>query len=222
MNSRKTSKSDLESKRSMFLQIGLVVSLTAALIAFEWSSSDVSYNYAWYGAETEATEELVPITVHKEITPPPKAPQPLNLLEIVYTDEPLEETLYLGSSEYTDEIIFVEWKPTEDPREVLPFAEIMPTYPGGEQALFRFLAENIQYPRTALRNDIQGKVFVSFVVDRNGKVTDIKVVRGQHHELDNEAIRVIKLMPDWEPGIQNGERVNVAFTVPVNFEIRNW
>jgi protein TonB len=95
--------------------------------------------------------------------------------------------------------------------------EQMPEFPGGEAALQKYLANSIKYPRIATENGIQGKVYVNFVVDKGGSISNVKIVRGVDSSLDQEAVRVIKAMPKWIPGKQNGEAVRVSFTVPINF-----
>lgn len=97
--------------------------------------------------------------------------------------------------------------------------EQMPEFPGGQSALYKYLQTSIKYPRIATENGIQGKVFVNFVVDRNGGISNVKVVRGVDTSLDQEAVRVVKLMPKWIPGKQNGEAVRVSFTLPINFAL---
>jgi protein TonB len=95
--------------------------------------------------------------------------------------------------------------------------EQMPEFPGGERALQKYLSNSVKYPVIATENGIQGKVFVNFVVDRNGSISNVKIVRGVDQSLDREAMRVVKSMPKWIPGKQNGEAVRVSFTVPINF-----
>lgn len=99
-------------------------------------------------------------------------------------------------------------------------AETMPEFPGGEQAMMKFIIKNIEYPTIAQENGISGKVFIRFVVDKDGSITDVKTVRGISSELDNEAIRVIKMMPKWTPGTQLGKPVRVMFTLPINFTLK--
>ncbi len=98
--------------------------------------------------------------------------------------------------------------------------EQMPEFPGGEAALQRFLTANVKYPSIAAENGVQGKVYVNFVVDRVGAISNVKVVRGVDPAVDKEAIRVVKSMPKWIPGRQNGEAVRVSFTVPINFVLQ--
>jgi TonB family protein len=97
--------------------------------------------------------------------------------------------------------------------------EQMPEYPGGTNALLQYIADNIHYPQTAKENNIQGKVFVNFIVDETGQVTNVRVVKTVETLLDAEAVRVIKSLPLWKPGMQKGKTVRVQFTIPINFAL---
>ena len=110
--------------------------------------------------------------------------------------------------------LIVEEDSTQAPYTIV---EQMPEYPGGEAALRKYLSTNVKYPQIATENGIQGKVYINFVVDRNGGISNVKVARGVDSSLDKEAIRVVKAMPKWIPGKQNGETVRVSYTVPINF-----
>ena len=103
--------------------------------------------------------------------------------------------------------------------ETLPFAlvEEQPIFPGGEDALLAFIQKTTRYPDEAIEAGVSGRVFIGFVIDTNGKVTNVKLLRGISRALDEEALRVIRLMPDWMPGRQNGHTVRVSYSVPVNF-----
>ena len=105
----------------------------------------------------------------------------------------------------------------KDGEPVFYIVEDMPEFPGGENALREYIANHVKYPEIAKKNGIQGKVFISFVVSKDGRVTDAKVARGVDPSLDKEALRVIKNLPDFKPGKQRGKLVNVCYTVPVNF-----
>ncbi|MBR4267660.1 MAG: energy transducer TonB [Bacteroidales bacterium] len=108
----------------------------------------------------------------------------------------------------------------EDEGEFIGYVcEIMPEFPGGEIAVRKFIAEHIRYPKLAMDNDIQGTVFVRFVIDESGKVTNVEILRGVDPLLDEEAVRVVKSLPDWKPGIQRGKNVPIYHTVPVRFKI---
>ncbi len=110
-------------------------------------------------------------------------------------------------------------KQAEEESSVFTIVEEMPSFPGGDEKLRKFLAENIVYPQQAQENGIQGTVYLSFAVDRKGKIGKIKVLKGIGGGCDEEAVRVIKLMPEWIPGKQNGKKVTVLFNMPVQFKI---
>ncbi len=97
--------------------------------------------------------------------------------------------------------------------------EQQPLFPGGETGLLKYIAENTKYPELARKNDVTGKVFIEFVINKRGKVKDVKVTRGAHPVLDREALRVIKSLPKWKPGMQKGKPVNVSYQVPINFTL---
>lgn len=110
-------------------------------------------------------------------------------------------------------------EPAED-EQVFFIVEEMPEFPGGEAALRNFIAQTIKYPVAAQDLGIQGRVYVSFVVSKTGKVTDAKIARGVDPVLDQEALRVVNALPLWKPGIQRGKPVNVSYTVPINFALQ--
>ena len=95
----------------------------------------------------------------------------------------------------------------------------MPEYPGGKEGLFKFISENVQYPEKAKKETVTGKVFVSFVIDKDGSVTDVKIARSVNPELDDEAVRVVKKLKKWTPGKKDGEVVKVGFTMPIKFAL---
>lgn len=108
----------------------------------------------------------------------------------------------------------------QEVEKVYTYVEQPPAFPGGEGELTKYLQENIKYPQEAREVGIQGKVYLSFIVGRDGNITDIKVVRGLHYACDKEAMRVVKSMPRWTPGKQNGNNVTVQFTLPISFQLR--
>ena len=104
--------------------------------------------------------------------------------------------------------------------EIFLIVEEMPEFPGGEEALRKYIADNVKFPDEAKANGQEGKVFVQFIIDKNGDAKDVEIVNGTGIDcLDNEAIRVVKSMPQWKPGRQRGQNVNVSFTVPINFQL---
>lgn len=120
-----------------------------------------------------------------------------------------------------DEIVVEQKKPVEEEKEqVFRSVEQMPTFPGGEAALMKYLNSHINYPTMAAEQNIQGRVIVQFVVTKSGKVGEVKVVRSVDRDLDREAVRVCKSLPDFVPGRQNGQPVSVWYTLPVTFKLQ--
>ena len=118
------------------------------------------------------------------------------------------------------EVIAQPEPPKEEETKIFEVVEQMPSFPGGQAALFEFLSKNIRYPVVAEENGIQGRVIVTFVVERDGSITDVRVVKSVDPSLDKEAVRVTKSMPHWNPGMQNGGPVRVKFTLPVTFRLQ--
>ena len=104
--------------------------------------------------------------------------------------------------------------------EVFMVAEQMPEFPGGMKEMLKFLQENVKYPENAMKNNVQGRVIVQFVIEKDGTPTEFKVLRSVDPDLDAEALRVMKAMPKWKPGMQKGQVVRVKFTVPVSFKLQ--
>lgn len=143
------------------------------------------------------------------ITTPPPPPAP---------DITAGEELVVIEDEVETESIEIEEDDSDD--AIYKVVEKMPEFPGGSQAMFKYLAENIQYPAIAKENNIQGRVVCSFTVNKDGSLSNIEVVlSGGDASLDKEAIRVIKSMPKWKPGIQLGKPVRVQYTIPVKFQL---
>ena len=111
-------------------------------------------------------------------------------------------------------------EPKPEPEKVFEVVEQMPSFPGGDQALMDFLSNNVKYPVVAQENGVQGRVVISFVVEKDGSITDVRVVRSVDPSLDKEAARVVKSMPRWIPGKQNGAAVRVKYNVPVSFRLQ--
>ena len=130
-----------------------------------------------------------------------------------------------GNDEQAGEVlkakeVIAQPEPKEEETKVFDVVEEMPQFPGGPSALFEYLSKNIKYPVVAEENGVQGRVIVTFVVERDGSITDVKVVKSVDPSLDKEATRVVKSMPHWIPGKQNGSAVRVKYTVPVTFKLQ--
>lgn len=152
--------------------------------------------------------------------------------EIKTQDELKETTTAFGQSdfdkgtddrnvvrEHKDEIIVEEKKPVEE-NKVFTAVEQMPQFPGGDAELMKHIQKNLKYPPVAMENNIQGRVVVQFVVTKTGKIGEVKVARGRDPDLDKEAVRVVKSLPDFIPGKMNGQSVNVWYTLPITFKLQ--
>ena len=215
MEPKKNPKVSLENKKGMFFQIGLAVTLLAILIAFEWKSYDkTNYNLGDLNLD-DMEEEIIPIT-RQEVKPPPPPPPPPEIIEIVEDEVEIEKELEIEETETDeDEIIEIE----EDDEEFFMVVENMPEFPGGDLGLMKFIQKNVRYPAIAKEYNITGKVYVSFIVDKQGSVTNVKIVRGVDKNLDAEAVRVVSSLPKYKPGKQRGKAVRVMFTIPINFTL---
>jgi len=227
MELKKSKKADLESKRGLLLQIGMFVSLAIVLIAFTYTEKVTKADSLGQVAATDISEEMIPITRQEEVKPPPPPPPPaaVEILNIVNDDTKIMDDLEIMDSEATKEtkvevaqIVTEEKEKVEE--EIFVVVENMPEFPGGELAMRKYINSAIKYPSLAQENGIQGKVFVNFVVDKEGNVTNAKVFRGVDPSIDKEALRVIMSLPRWKPGMQRGKAVRVSFTVPISFQLQ--
>ena len=237
MEIKKSKKADLEKTKGTSMLIGYIVALAVMFAAFEWTTRDyVETEPVVYAAYAPMEEEIVPITqpIFTAAPPPPAdAPQVAEILDIVENDEEIVEEK-IETSESTTEAISgpvaqvsgpvatgpVVVEEASDEGEIFQVVEQMPEFPGGMQALMAYLSKNIKYPSVAQDNGIQGRVLVSFVVNKDGSIVDPEVIKSVDAALDKEAMRVIKAMPKWNPGKQRGKPVRVKYTVPVLFRLQ--
>ena len=109
---------------------------------------------------------------------------------------------------------------TQGKGKVYDIVDVMPSFPGGMQEMMNFLLTNVQYPKKAEKKGIEGRCIVRFIVEKNGSISNVKVVRSVHPLLDAEAVRVVNSMPKWKPGKRNGKPVRVKFNIPVQFKLK--
>ncbi|RXQ90971.1 TonB family protein [Ancylomarina salipaludis] len=166
-----------------------------------------------------------PLSSQPGVYPPPPALKVANVMNIIDNDESIDEELEIMDSEADmveyGEVVVVEEEEEEDEEQIIFVVEVMPEFPGGTDALLKYLAQNVKYPEEARKMKIQGRVYVGFVVDINGDIIDVRIQRGVHSLLDAEALRVIKAMPKWKPGQQRGKPVRVNYTIPINFYLNS-
>lgn len=198
-------------------------------IAFEWTKRDIKIDTSQAVADVVFEEEIIPITEQpKEVTPPPPVAPPsvAETLTIVEDDADVDE-VDIASTEELGQQVEIKYVPVEveeeEPEEqtIFEVVEEMPEFPNGGQAgLMQYLAKNIKYPTIAQENGTQGRVVCQFVVNKDGSIVDVKVLRSVDPYLDKEAVRVISTMPKWKPGKQRGKPVRVKYTVPVMFRLQ--
>ena len=226
MEEKKSPKANLENKKLMFMQIGMIISLLIAWLAFEHKSYDKrQIDESLLNREVVLDEEMVEITKQEEQKPQPvEQPQQTTQLEIVEDDVETED-LNINAEVEQNEVIeeYVAPEVVEEEvveQEIFQIVEEMPAFPGGEAKLMEYVGKNIKYPQIARETGIQGRVFIGFVVEPDGSVSNVKLLRGIGGGCDEEAMRVVKSMPKWKPGKQRGKAVRVKYTVPVNFKLQ--
>ncbi|MDL2297237.1 energy transducer TonB [Bacteroidales bacterium OttesenSCG-928-B11] len=226
MLQKKSTKGDLESRRSTFLALGIVLIVGLVYFGFElFATQDRAPGFV-------PTELDIPDMMSEEVIatdprpPAPPAPAPKDfVLKIIDTD--IETNIDYGD-------IFIEFNPDDKVPEILPtefipeiptddppyeFVDEKPLFPGGEGALLKFLVDNLQYPAIAADLGISGTILVEFIVEKNGKPSNPKVIMSTAAIFEPEAIRIINIMPSWTPGKVNGQKVRSIYHLPIKFEI---
>ena len=229
MELKKNDQVNLEKRKGVFFQLGLVIAISLMLIAFEWTSGGLSENEFDTGDTEQIEEEIIPITRQEQPEPPkpPEPPKVTEVLQIVEDDVELEDELQLEDFEIDQEteveiMEFTEEEEEVEEAEIFFIVEDMPSFQGKGQDGFRtWIGNNLQYPEIAAENGISGRVFVKFVVEPDGSISNVQLVRGVDPALDKEAIRVVKSSPKWAPGKQRGKPVRVSFTFPINFVLQD-
>ncbi len=225
MKIKKLKKANLEKKRGIYFQIGLVVSLSLVLLAFEWTTVESGKIDLKFNRDILIEDDLSEITVHKKKPEMPK-PKIVQIIDIVDDETEIDDEIEI-SSEVTDETtndlnIIPDFDIEEIDKEedvIFSFVQNQPEFPGGETALYKYLKSNLKYPPDAREINLQGTVYITFVVWKDGSISDVKILRGIGGGCDEEVIRVIELMPNWIPGNQNGKKVNAAFQMPIKFKL---
>lgn len=225
MQIKKSPKADLQNKRGLLLEIGLCVALGLVILAFAYTPKEhriekIDVNYG------PVEEQITEIT--RQDQKPPEPPKKIEvkvmseLLEVVTNDTKVETSMTFD--EFEEDLIVeavntVEEEIVED-EQIFVSAETMPSFNGGDINTFRaWVQSNLKFPQIALENGISGKVILEFVVEKNGNLTGIVVLRTPDKSLSEEAIRVLKSSPKWSPGKQRNNPVRVKYTLPVEFRL---
>ncbi|MAZ36624.1 energy transducer TonB [Salibacteraceae bacterium] len=224
MENKKNPSVDLEKRKGLLFQVGLVFALALVLVSFEWAIFDrTNSDLGSLNLDIEE-EEMIPLTQQAPPPPPPPPPPPqTTVIDIVEDDEEIEDELELEDTEM-DEDTEIEIQEIEEEEEyvepeIFTIVEENAEFPGGEAAMNKFLGENLKYPKMAQDAGIQGIVYVTFVVEPSGVITNIKILRGLGGGCDDAAVNAIKKMPKWNAGKQRGKAVRVQFNLPVRFRL---
>lgn len=226
MKPKKNPKADLEKRKFFFFQIGLVVALLFVLAAFSYKSYSKRELADFQREVQDVPEEIIPITEQEEKPPPPPPPPPQAVvLDVVDDDQEVDNDIQIdveaNQETVIDSPVQVEQEEEETgEQEIFSVVEQQPEFPGGTAALLNYLGRNIRYPVMAKEAGIQGRVFLTFVVEPDGSISGIKVLRGIGGGCDEEAVRVVRNMPKWAPGKQRGQPVRVQFNLPVKFTLQ--
>ena len=225
MEPKKNPNVDLTRKSGLFMNIGFTVSLLLVILAFEWRTYDDS-GLVDLGQVTDDFEDIMEIPPTEQPPPPPPKIQLPQIIEVP-DEEEIEEDIEVGLDvEVTEEtviedIIFEEAPEEEEIEEVFTIVENQPEFPGGMAAFYKYVGDNMDYPSQARRMGIEGRVYVQFVVDKDGTVTEVKAVKGIGAGCDEEAERVLRQAPKFKPGKQRGRAVKVRMVLPIIFKLSN-
>ena len=233
MEVKKSPKADIQRYNSLFFLIGLIIALGVCIFAFNWKTQ--------YKLDSEITSDMGPVVEQEEIpitqqeerkqqAAPPEAPKIVSKIRLVDRevkidsdfnpfDTEFDESAAGDVYEYIDGGAGDEEEVEEE--QVIYFAEEMPSFQGGDLNTFRaYIQKNTHYPEAAAEMGIQGRVRISFVVEKDGRVTNVKVIGSVDPLLDREAVRVVQSSPRWEPGKQRGKPARVGYTIPVVFYLQ--
>lgn len=223
MEAKKTPSADLTRKSGMFLNLGLAVAVGATLAAFEWKSFDDG-SLKDLGMVTDNFEELLDIPITEQPPPPPPPVEQPIIQEIpdeVEIEEKIEVNFDVDIQEETviEEIVIADAPVVEKADEIFDVVETQPNPPGGMAGWNEYLRKNLKYPTQARRMGIEGTVIVVFVVNTDGSIQDVDVLRGIGGGCDEEAIQVVENAPKWEPGKQRGKPVRTRMRLPIRFKL---
>ncbi len=227
MISKKTERANLEKQKGLFTEIGLVLALIFTLAAFGYTKEDLKQSTLQALRDAQGEEEIIPIT-RQELQKPLEAPKPKTViidLKIVEDDVKLEDNLDFDAFDANQNdaikiatVVGNTKEEEEAETTIFLIVEDMPTFQGGSIENFRnYIQTTVKYPALAMENSISGTVYVSFVVNRRGEVSNITILRLVDPSLDEAVINALKNAPKWEPGKQRGKPVNVSFSIPVKF-----
>jgi protein TonB len=228
MKLKKSPKANLEKKRFIFFEIGLILSLSIIFCSFELCNDSKSNIINYNTTSVDIPNDI--IATYR------KAPEPIKLEPIEVKKEDIIESLNIVKDNEKETGVTFDsgddktfknptiYKPNDDPidKDKLEtidygFVETKPIFPGGEAALLKYISLNVDYPDTSVENGVGGIVYIKFIIDEKGHVINVELMNDVDPLINAEAIRVIKSLPDWKPGKQNNKNVPVSFIIPIKF-----
>ena len=226
MEIKKSPKADLQNKRGLLLEIGLVVSLGLVILAFWYTPKERKIEKL--DQQVEVVEEVL-TEITRQDQKPPEPPKKVevkviaDLLQVVDNNTKISTEVTFTEFDENTEVIQQVEVVEEEIEDDQPFlvAETMPSFQGGDLNTFRnWVQQNVRFPQIALENGIQGRVVVTFVIEKDGRLTNIEVLQTPDRSLSDEAIRVLNKSPKWSPGKQRNQPVRVKYTLPVDFRVQ--
>ena len=226
MELKKNPKADLEKRKGIYIELGLIIALAAALVAFNVKSYDQEEIQVTERTVIDEVEEVVITTPPEETPPPPEpeAPEVITEVHVIDNNQESDNEIGIINMDLTDDIEMGEAvaaapEEEEEIKEDIVYVvvEQVAEFPGGEEALYKYLKDNIVYPNIARQTGIEGKVYIRFVVEKDGSISNVKVMRDIGGGCGEEAMRVVKSMPKWKPAKQQTRTVRSEFNLPVNF-----
>lgn len=223
MEPKKSEKADLTNKSWLFFNIGLVITLLIVVMAFEYDAKDNTdaKNLAQNQAIIDEIMEVPP--TEQPPPPPPKIQQPQIIEvpdeEVIEEEIKVEFDVEVTEDTKVEEIVIAPVEEKEDVDQIFLVVEETATPKGGMAAFYKYVGDKMKYPAQARRMGIEGKVFVEFVINRDGSITDVKAIKGIGAGCDEEAVRVVQSAPPWNPGKQRGKPVRQRYVVPITFKL---
>jgi protein TonB len=223
MEAKKTEKADLTTKTSFFFSIGLLLTMSIVVMAFEWKDRG-KQDIDLLGKNTNTFEEMLEIPPTEQPPPPPPEIQQPQIIEVPDEEEIEEEIQVKFDVEVTEntkvqQIVFAAEEPKEEVEEIFTIVEDPASPIGGMTAFYKYVGDKIKYPPQARRMGVEGRVFVQFVIDKDGTITEVVAVKGIGAGCDEEAVRILQGAPKWKPGKQRGKPVKQRMVLPITFKL---
>lgn len=225
MKPKKNHGANLEKRRAIHIQVGLIIALSFVLVSLEWGTKISTSHEGFYIPDYDIIKEVLPIVIPEEREKPKI---PIALVPIPVSEELIEidneNPIWWDPEDIGGGFGIFDWY--DEPEVPLPETfnpwdvEFKAEFPGGEKAMMEWLYENISYPRECVEHGIEGRVTAKFTLSKSGKITEIKIMRGAHPLLDAEVIRILNLMPDFRPAMRKGKLVPVFMHIPVVFDLQ--